>query len=322
MRRVAGLVALALCAAVPAFAQNATRLPLVGVLRINTAANNEPTATMFRDALAALGDVDGRDLRLEFRLAEGDARRLPELAEALVREKASVIVAHGPPAVRAAQRATNTVPIVATAADLVASGLIESMARPGGNITGVSMLMTELDAKRLEVLKEILPSARRFGLLSETGTTGPAGSQAIADTARALGVEIETVDVSGPTEFPPAFASLRAGGAEVVNVLSSPLLFNFREELGALIVAHKLPAICEWREMAAAGCLASYGTTLRELYGMAAALTDKMLKRARPGDTPAQQPTKFELVINLKVARAIGIEIPPTILARADEIIE
>jgi putative tryptophan/tyrosine transport system substrate-binding protein len=159
MRRVAALVALALCAAVPAFAQNATRLPLVGVLRINTAANNEPTATMFRDALAALGDVDGRDLRLEFRLAEGDARRLPELAEALVREKASVIVAHGPPAVRAAQRDTNTVPIVATAADLVASGLIESMARPGGNITGVSMLMTELDAKRLEVLKEILPSA-------------------------------------------------------------------------------------------------------------------------------------------------------------------
>jgi putative tryptophan/tyrosine transport system substrate-binding protein len=320
MRRLG--VLLALCVAVPAFAQDMARLPLVGVLRINTAANNEPTATMFRDALAALGDVDGRDLRVDFRLAEGDAGRFPELAEALVREKASVIVAHGPPAVRAARHATNTVPIVATANDLVASGIIESMARPGGNITGVSMLNTELDAKRIEILKEILPSGRRFALLSETPTSGPAGLQAIADTARALGVEIHTVDVRSPSDFPHAFGSLRAGGAEAVNILSSPLLFNFREELGALILAYKLPAICEWREMAASGCLASYGTTLRELYAMVAALTDKVLKGARPAETPAEQPTKFELVINLKVARAIGIEIPAAILARADEVIE
>src|SRR5262249_19756645 len=157
---------------------------LVGVLRINTAVNNEPTATMFRDALAALGDVDGRDLRLEFRLAEGDAERLPGLAEVLVRDGASVIVAHGPAAIRAAQRATRTIPIVATTRDLVADGFIESLAQPGGNITGVSMLTTELDTKRLEVLKQILPSARRFGLLIDTATTASALLQPVVDTAR------------------------------------------------------------------------------------------------------------------------------------------
>ena len=313
---------LALYAVVPVFAQDAARLPLVGVLQINSADNNEPTATLLRDELTALGDVDGKNIRLDFRLARGDAGRFPELAEALVREKASVIVAQGPAAARAAQRATRTIPIVAAGNDLVALGLIDSMARPGHNITGVSLLIPELDAKRLEVLKEILPAARRFGLLSDPAITDPAGLQAIVDTAQALGVELQTVDVRGPPDFPPAIASLRAKGAEGVNILSSPLLFHFREELGTLLVAHKLPVICEWPEMAASACLASYGTTLRELYAAEAALTDKMLKGASPADTPAEQPTKFRLVISQKTARAIGLTIPLAILARADEVIE
>jgi putative ABC transport system substrate-binding protein len=313
---------LALCAAVPALAQDTRRLPLVGVLRINSTANNEPTATLLRDELAALGDVDGKNIRLEFRLAEGEAGRLPELAEVLVREKASVIVAQGPAAVRAAQRATLTIPIVAAGSDLVALGLIDSMARPGHNITGVSLLIPELDAKRLEVLKEILPAARRFGLLRDSTISDPAGLQAIADTARAHGVELRTVGVRSPTDFPTAIASLRAQGVEGVNVLSSPLMFQFGEELGPPLLAHKLPAICEWPEMAASACLASYGTTLRELYSMEAALTDKMLKGASPADTPAQQPTRFQLVINQKMARAIGVAIPQSILGRADEVIE
>jgi putative ABC transport system substrate-binding protein len=321
MKRIALALALGLCVAAPAFAQNA-ELPLVGVLRINSTANNEPTATLLRDELAALGDVDGKNIRLDFRLAEGEAGRLPELAEALVRERASVIIAQGPAAALTAQRATRSIPIVAAGSDLVALGLIDSMARPGGNITGVSLLIPELDAKRLEVLKEILPSARRFGLLSDSAFSDPAGLQAIADTARALGIELRTVDVRSPVDFPAAVASLRAQGAAGINILSSPLLFQFHEELGALLVAHKLPAICEWREMAASACLASYGTTLRELYAVEAALADKILKGASPAGTPAQQPTKFELVINLKVAHEIGVEIPPSILARADEIIE
>jgi putative ABC transport system substrate-binding protein len=289
---------------------------------INTAANNEPTATMLRGALAALGDIDEKSIRLDFRLAEGDAGRFPELAAALVRDNPSVIVANGPPAVRAAQYATQTVPIVATVNDLVSSGFIDSMARPGGNITGVSLLITELDAKRLEVLKEILPAARRIGLLMEPATRAPAVLQPTVDAARALGVELQKVEVSSPAEFPGAIALLEAGGAEAVNILSSTVLFYFHRELGTQLLEHKLPAICEWREMAAAGCLASYGTTLRELYAMQAALIDKILREVRPADTPAQQPTKFEFVINSRVARDIGVRIPPAILARADEVIE
>jgi putative ABC transport system substrate-binding protein len=283
--------------------------------------NVEPSATGFRNALAALGLVDGRNIRLEVRLAEGHLERLPELAQSLVQAKARVILAFGPPAIRAAQQATSTIPIVGNA-DLLASGLIASLARPGGNTTGVSMLNTELDAKRLEILNEIVPSGRRFGLMSDPATKVPAQLQAIADVAHALGVELQTVDLRVPTDLPPAFASFRAGGAEAIDVLSSPMLFDSREELGRLSLTYKLPAICEWREMAHAGCVASYGTRLSEGYAMLAALTDKMLKGARPGETPAQQPTRFELVINRKVARAIGIEIPPAVLGRADEVIE
>jgi putative tryptophan/tyrosine transport system substrate-binding protein len=315
-------LALALCAAGPAFAQNAENLPVVGILRINSPDTDEPFATGFRDALAALGLVDGRNIRLEVRYAEGDVERLPELAQSLVRAKASVILAFSNPPIRAAQRATSTIPIVGNTGDLVASGLIASLARPGGNTTGVSMLTTELDAKRLEILKEIVPSGRRFAVLSAAVTRVPAQVQAIADVAHALGVELQTANVRVPADLAPAFASFRAGGVEAVNILSSPMLSGSREELGRLSLANKLPTICEWREMAEAGCVASYGYRLSEGWAMLAALTDKMLKGAPPGETPAQQPTKFELVINQIVARAVGIELPPAILARADEVIE
>jgi putative tryptophan/tyrosine transport system substrate-binding protein len=321
VRRVAVAFALWLCAIIPAFAQDADNRPIVGILRNNTADNVEPSATGFKDALAAVGLVDGRNIRLEVRLAEGHLERLPELAQSLVQAKARVILAFGPPAIRAAQQATSTIPIVGNA-DLLASGLIASLARPGGNTTGVSMLNTELDAKRLEILKEIVPSGRRFGLMSDPATKVPAQLQAIADVAHALGVELQTVDIHVPTDLAPAFASFRAGGAEAINVLSSPILFGFREELGRLSLTYKLPAICEWRQMAEAGCVASYGYSSSEGWAMLAALTDKMLKGAPPGETPAQQPTRFELVINRKVARAIGIEIPQLLLARADEVIE
>jgi putative tryptophan/tyrosine transport system substrate-binding protein len=167
-----------------------------------------------------------------------------------------------------------------------------------------------------------VPSGRRFAVLSAAVTKGPAQEQAIADMAHALGLELQTVDLRVPTDLAPAFASFRAGGAEAINVLSTPMLFGSREELGRLSLTYKLPAICEWREMAEAGCVASYGTRLSEGWAMLAALTDKMLKGAPPGETPAQQPTKFELVINRKVARAIDIEIPQLLLARADEVIE
>src|ERR1700730_15250637 len=172
MRRFAAAFALWLCAATPASAQNAESLPIVGILRINTSDAVEPFATGFKDALAAVGLVDGRNIRLEVRYAEGDVERLPELAQSLVRAKASVILAFGPPAIRAAQQATSTIPIVANG-ELLSSGVIASLAKPGGNTTGVSMLSAELDAKRLEILKEIVPSARRFAVLSVPATKAP-----------------------------------------------------------------------------------------------------------------------------------------------------
>jgi putative tryptophan/tyrosine transport system substrate-binding protein len=322
VKYIGALLLLALCAGVPAFAQDAANLPLVGVLRINTPDTLEPMATQFRAALAALGQIDGRNIRLQYRLAEGHAERFPELAQALVADNAKVIVALGDPAIRAAQQATHSIPIVAMADDLVASGLISSLARPGGNTTGISILATELDAKKLEILKQMLPAARRFGLLSDPANTVPARLRAIADRARGLGVELQTVEVHRPAEIVPAFASFRAGGAEAIDILASPLLFGLREELGRLSLSYRLPAICQFRQAVEAGCLASYGIRLSEAYAMVAALTDKMLKGARPGDTPAEQPTRLELVINQHAARATGVNIPPAILDGADEVIE
>jgi putative ABC transport system substrate-binding protein len=322
MRRIAAALAIWLCAVVSAFAQDMARLPVVGVMRVNAAANNEPFATLFREGLAALGNVEGRDLRLDFRFADGDAQRFGEMAEAFVKEKASVIIVFSEPAARAAQRATRTIPIIAVVSDLIASGLVASLAKPGGNITGASMLEPELAAKRLEILKEILPAARRFAALYDRIAALPVQLRAAADGAQVLGVEFRTVGVRSPADFAAAFESLRSGSTEAVAILGSSMLFNFRNDLGALLLAYKLPAICEWPEMTAAGCLASYGTTLRELYGNLADLTDKMLKGASPADTPARQPTRFELMHNRKTAQAIGVEIPPAILARADEVIE
>jgi putative tryptophan/tyrosine transport system substrate-binding protein len=315
------LLFLWLCSGPPVFAQNTGNLPLVGVLRINTPDNVEPFPTIFRNALAALGRVEGHNIRIELRLAEGHAERFPELAQALVREKASVIVASGDAAVRAAQQATQTIPIVALVDDIVAAGLINNLTKPGGNTTGVSILSSELDAKRLEFLKQLVPSGRRFAVLRDPASAS-ARPQLLPAAARALGVELQSVDVRSPAEFASAFASFQAGGADAVNVLSSPLLFGFRTDLCSLSITYKLPTIGQAREMAEAGCLASYGISFSEFYATAAKLTDKLLKGARADETPAEQPTKFELVVNQQTARALGLEIAPLVLARADEVIE
>ena len=234
----------------------------------------------------------------------------------------SAIRRSGDPAIRAAQQATHSIPIVAIADDLVASGLIASLARPGSNTTGVSILATELDAKKLEILKQIVPAARRFGVLSDPANTVPARMQALVDRARKLGVELQTVEVRGAGDIAPAFASFRAGDAEAIDILASPLLNGLRKELGRLLLDYRLPAICQFRGAVEAGCLASYGVRLADAFAMTAALTDKMLRGAPPGDTPAEQPTRLELVISQRVARAIGIDIPAAILDGADEVIE
>jgi putative ABC transport system substrate-binding protein len=320
MRRVAAALAFWLCAAPVASAQDSASPPLVGVLRIDTH-DDEPVA-LLRKALAAVGRVEGRNLRLDIRVDDGRLQHFPELADALVQNRASVIITFGDSATRAAQHATSTIPIVALADDLVASGLISSLAKPGGNITGVSIFATQLDPKKLELLKELLPAARRFAVLRDPGTAVRERMQAIADTARALGVDLLTVDARDSADLAPAFSAIRAGTAEAVNVLASPLYYALHREVGALSLAYRLPAICNFREMAVAGCLASYGFRRSYLYTMLAEVTDKVLKGASPAETPAQQPTKFELVINIKTAKALGLTIPPSLLARADEVIE
>jgi putative ABC transport system substrate-binding protein len=322
MRTLLAGLAFWLCITAWAFAQGPGNVPLIGVLLINMEANPQPAVPLIRDALAGLGYVEARNLRLDFRFAEGHAERFPALADGLVRDKAAVIVALGDAAVRAAQQATRTIPIVAIADDLVASGLIQSMAKPGGNTTGVSILATELDAKKLEILKEIVPAARRFALLRDPMSSTETRLAAIAEVAKVLGVELQMVDVEAPADFAAAFASFQARGAEAVDILASPLMANFQRELGRLSLEHKLPAICQFREMVEAGCLVSYGVKRPEMYAMLAALVDKMLKGAKPAETVAQQPIAVELVINRKTARKLGITIPPAILARADEVIE
>jgi putative ABC transport system substrate-binding protein len=322
VRGVLAALTIWFCAIIAAFAQDTERLPLVGVMWTGAAANSEPFATLFREELAALGDIEGRNLRINFRFADGDAQQYPEMAEALVKENASVIVVFTAPGARAAQRATRAIPIIAVVGDFVADGLGSSLAKPGGNVTGVSMINDELEAKRLEVLKGMLPTARRFAVLMDRTIVPPARVQALEDGARALGVQLLTVDVHSPADFAAALETLHAGGTEAVNILASAGRLASFDQLRALANMYNLPAICSSRQMAAAGCLASYATSPHELSGMLADLTDKMLKGASPADTPARQPTKFELVVNLKTAAALGLTVPPSILARADEVIE
>jgi putative tryptophan/tyrosine transport system substrate-binding protein len=319
--RVTVILLLCLFAIDSALAQSTAELPLVGVLRLDTPESVKPVATIFRNRLASLGQVDGRNIRIDFRLASGHAERFPELAHQLVRDKASVIVASGDAAVRAAQQATKTIPIVAVVDDIVAAGLIDSLAKPGGNTTGVSILATELDAKRLDILKRIVGSGHRFAVLSDP-SSAQAQPQLLIDTAKTLGVELITEEVRSPENFAAAFDAFRAKGAEAIIMRSSPLLFGFRKDLCSLSMTHRLLSITQNREQAEAGCVISYGVKLSEMHGLAAEYTDKMLRGALPRETPAQQPASYELIINQKSAKALGIELPTSLLTEADEVIE
>jgi putative ABC transport system substrate-binding protein len=317
---IGGSLLVSLCSSI-LVADDRTSLPLVGVLRLNTPENVEPVPTIFRNALAAMGHVDGRDVRIEFRLAEGHAERFPELAKALVNEHARVIVASGDAAVRAAQQATQIIPIIAVVDDIVASGLISNMAKPGGNVTGVSILATELDGKRIDLLKRMMPSMKRVGVLSDP-SSAQASPRELIDTAHTLGVELIDIEIRSPDDFRPAFDSLHAKNVDALIIRSSPLLSGFRAELCGLSLTYKLPAIGQFREMTDAGCMATYGIKLSEVHGLAALFTDKMLKGARPEDTPAQQPTKFELVVNLRTAKSLGVNLPAALIAETDDLIE
>src|SRR5262245_11060767 len=309
-------------AAVPLVAtaqQTPANVPVIGWLSPASARSYSQTGVgnpgphQLRAALAKHGFIDGKNLRIDMRLAEGRLERLPALAEALVQDGATVILAFGEVAGRAAQAATKTLPIVCIGDDLLNSGLAASLAKPGSNMTGGSILATEIDAKKIDLLKELLPSAKRLGVLNDPGTSGSERLQAMAETARRLGVTLQTIDIHGFDDLEPAFNSLRTGGIEGVNIVSSAMLTGFRQRLGELSLATKIPAICQFRTMVEAGCLASYGITIEAIYAISADQTAKLLNGAKPADLPVQQPTKFDLAINLKIAKALGLTVPPNL---------
>ncbi|HEV2056810.1 MAG TPA: ABC transporter substrate-binding protein [Methylomirabilota bacterium] len=285
-----------------------------------------PFLDAFRQGLRELGWVEGQNIVIDYRYAEGRFDRLPDLAAELVRLKVDIIVAQPLPAAAAAKNATETIPIVMISggADPVGLGLIATLARPGGNVTGSSYSAgQEIGGKQLELLKKTVPKVRRVAILSNPANPGhPPMVGELNVAARSLGVQLQLLEVRGPNEFDGAFAAMATERAGALLVLSDGMFNLHRTRLADLAARSRLPAAYGVREFVDAGGLMSYGPSLRDLYRRSAAYVDKILKGAKPADLPVEQPTKFELVINLKTAKALGLTIPPSLLQRADELIQ
>jgi putative ABC transport system substrate-binding protein len=320
---VAISVAFAICGAV-ATAQQAKKVPRIGFIGGSSASAVAARLEAFRQGLRELGYVEEKNIVIEYRYAEGKVDRMPDLAAELVRLKVDVIVTAGPPATRPAKEATNTIPIVmAQDSDPVGNGFVASLARPGGNITGLATLSPELSGKRLELLKEIVPKLSRVAVFGTS--TRPGNAQSLKETelaAGAFGVQLQYLDVLGPKDIETAFREARKGRADAVLVLGSPVFNSQRKQIVELAVKSRLPAIYYATEFVEDGGLIFYGASFIDLYHRAATYVDKILKGAKPADLPVEQPTKFELVINLKAAKQIGLTIPPNVLARADRLIK
>jgi putative tryptophan/tyrosine transport system substrate-binding protein len=280
----------------------------------------------FRKGLGAEGFVDGQNVTLEFRSADGDAERLPELAADLVRRQVAVIAAPTPPAALAAKRATQTIPVVFTSgADPVQIGLVSRLNRPGGNITGFYFLLPELVAKRLALLHELLPQTRRVAVLVNPVNRSDAQPtvQRATAAARALGLEIEVFNASTAVEIDAVLSAITSWRADALFIGPDPLFSAGRAMQPVIAAARQsLPTSGFVRDLAEAGCLMSYGPDVSDNYRQAGAYVGRILKGDKPGDLPVTQPTKYDLVINLKTAKALGVEVPQTLLARADEVIE
>jgi putative tryptophan/tyrosine transport system substrate-binding protein len=281
----------------------------------------------FRQGLRDLGYVEGRNLVIEYRYSEGKFEQLPALAAELVALKVDVIVASSTPAALAAKQATRTLPIVfAAAGDPVASGLVTSLARPGGDVTGSAVIAPELVGKCLELLKQAVPGASHVAVLWHPGGHGERTEKNILTGAevagRALGVRLQFVEARGPADFDGAFSEMTRARAGTLTVLPSIMFFNEHRRLVDLAAKSRLPAVYPWREFVDVGGLMSYGPNVADLFRRLATYVDKILNGAKPGDLPIEQPTKFELVINLKTAKALGLTIPPSLLGQADQIIE
>jgi putative ABC transport system substrate-binding protein len=284
--------------------------------------DNPPYVALF-DELRRLGFVEGKNLTIDPRGYGLRIEQFPAVAEALVKANPDVILASGQPAIRALQRATATIPILGSSDDMVGEGLVSSMAHPGGNTTGLSLLSTELDGKRQEILLEIVPGARHIAALADANTTAPRELQALEDAARARGVELSVYRIAKPEEIAGAIDTAKAAGAQALNVLASPFLRANDQLIRERVAALQLPAIYQFPEMAEAGGLAGYGPQIVHLSReVLARQLVKLLNGAKPADLPVEQPTTFELVINLKTAKTLRLTVPQSILQRADEVIE
>ena len=304
-------------------AQQPTKIPRIGYLLGASLSASSTRTEAFRQGLRDFGYVEGNNIIIEWRSAEGKFDRLPALAAELVRLKVDVIVTAGPIPTRAAKEVTSTIPIIMTQdPDPVGNGFVASLARPGGNITGLSTLAPELSGKQLELLKEIIPKLTRVAVFGTSTRAGNARAlKEIELAAGAFKVKLQYLDVLDPKDIETAFQGATKGRAEAVLVLQSAVFFSQRTQIAELAIKSRLPAIYYTTEFVEAGGLMSYATSYTDLFRRAATYVDKILKGAKPADLPVEQPTKFEFIINLKAAKQIGVTIPPNVLARADKVI-
>jgi ABC-type uncharacterized transport system substrate-binding protein len=320
---VAAALLLALCSSTEA--QQPSKIARIGYLSISPFSANAARIEAFRQGLRELGYTEGKNIAIEWRSGDGKEDRVPALAAELVSLKVDVIVTGGPGATRLAKQATRIIPIImAQDSDPVGNGFVASLARPGGNITGLSTVSPEINGKRLELLKEIIPKLSRVTVLGSS--TNPGNELALKEiqvAAQALKVQIQYLDLLSPDDFDNAFQTAKKQRADALLVMSSnPVSGTRRKEIAELAVKNRLPAIYNRVESVEAGGLITYGVSLFDLDRRTAAYVDKILKGAKPADLPVEQPTKFELVINLKAAKQIGLTIPPNVLARADKVIK
>jgi putative ABC transport system substrate-binding protein len=304
-------------------AQQPGKVPRVGFLGPRSRSDGAPFLDAFLQGLRALGWVEGQNIAIEYRFAEGRLDRLADLAADLVRLKVDIILAASTPPAVAAKSATRTIPIVmATSADPVELGLVASLAQPGGNVTGLSFSVPlDVVGKELELLKETVPKVRRVAVLWNPANPGNGlAMKTVRSTARSLGVQLQPFEARGPNEFEAAFAAMARGGAGALLVVPDGMFGLHRARLQDLAAKSRLPAMYGLREHTEAGGLMSYAVDLRDSFRRSATYVDKILKGAKPAGLPIEQPTKFELVINLTTAKALGLTIPPAMLARADEV--
>jgi ABC-type uncharacterized transport system substrate-binding protein len=306
-------------------AQQPTKIPRIGLLRSGSATSHASSHEVFRQGLRELGYEEAKNILIEYRYAEGRSERWSALASELVRLKVEIIVVGGSGVARAAQEATKTIPIVVgTAGDLIGTGLIASLARPGGNITGSTELSPEVAGKRLELLKEAVPKASRVAVLVGAGprSTSRDDMREMETPARQLSVNIQSVEVRDPSEFQAAYAAMTKQRVNAVIIVRGSFTVFHKKQLAELAAKSRLPSMCEGQDLAQDGCVIAYGPDRLHNWRRAAVFVDKILKGTKPSDIPVEQPTKFEFVINLKIAKQIGLTIPPNVLVRADRVIK